>query len=162
MLRRDGYGASTQLRGRCALGRRAGKAASERVLRGAGARQVEPWGAAAVMACLGLGRVASGARRRGAKRPGGPDPAARRPEWVLQLDAPGGDGVRRAGRAFLRRLQVDAVPCSDSVTPGHTRIFSTIDRRSVCHYVLGNDQIRGVVCLNYHRMYKSVIAKIFQ
>lgn len=54
MLRRDGCGASTRLRGRGALGGFArpavaaprGRQRAGGVLRGAGARQVEPWGAA--------------------------------------------------------------------------------------------------------------------
>lgn len=69
------------VRGRCALGRRAavpGEGSSERE-GAAGARQVEPWGAAAATANLGLGSVARGARRRGAKRPGTPGAAGTGP-----------------------------------------------------------------------------------
>lgn len=46
-------------RGGGAPGKAARERASERVLRGAGARQVEPWGAAAGMVYLGLGGEAS-------------------------------------------------------------------------------------------------------
>lgn len=81
---------------------------------GAGARQVEPWGAASVI-FLGLSSVVSGAPQ--ARWPGGLEPAAPRQEWVLDLDAVSGAArggarfpVRAAGGRCRRSASVLALP----------------------------------------------------
>lgn len=120
---RHGEGVFTRLRGRYALGRQAampcapwGAPGEElRGLRGCpAARQVEPWGTASVIS-LGLISVVSGAPQ--ARWPVVREPAAPRPEWVLDLDAVSGAApgsarfpVRAAGGRCRRSASVLALP----------------------------------------------------
>lgn len=141
MLRRDGYGARKMRAGAPGGRARPGEGSERAGAAGRGCPAGGAVGSGGGDALSPLSSAESGARRRGARRPRNPEPAA-------GMGPSGGCG-----------LQVDTVPCGVSVTPG---VFSTTGRRSVCRCVLENDQIRGVVCLNYHGMYENVIAEIIQ
>lgn len=175
---RDGWGAFPRLRGRCALGSpaalpcplwappRAG--GREVAARGAGARQVEPWGAAAA-ACRGSGGVASGApsARCGAARcprartpAGGMDGSLSWPRRAVSGAAAGGRRVRAFPRGL--RGQAEVARLGVPVTPRLTVIFLPANVLLLVTVCWEKDEILGVVCLNYRRTYKSIIAKIIQ
>lgn len=162
----------TRLRGRCALGRRGalpsplwgrppgrerGRCAAGRGRPAGGAVGSGGGGGRFVWAGAALPaeprRLRCGAERRGAA--GARAPAA-------------GGVVRRGGRrvrAFRwgrRGTGGGGVPRWWRYPRSHA-CFSTSGCLSGCHYVLEKeDEVLGVVCLNYHRMYKSVIAEIIQ